>query len=212
LYGLKILYLKSVGDHCSKSQLMIAALAGRRIDAADAKTKRFPLERGSVVKKRLIDCLLTAKVTHVVCSGACGSDLLVLQAAEELMIQKTVILPFDVDTFRSTSVIDRPGNWASIYDKIIWEIKDTDRLITLNFNKDDPEAYEKTNIHILEHARKLAGSLKQDPINDEHSSKKTLALIVWEGKPRGEDDTTFHFLQEAQKRNFEIEEINTFSE
>jgi hypothetical protein len=190
---------------------MIAALAGRRTDAADTKTKRFPLELGDAVKEKLSDCLLTARVTHVVCSAACGSDLLFLQAAEALSIGKTIVLPFDTETFRSTSVVDRPGNWGMIYDRFVSNLKDPNQLIILNYSKDDPDAYEKTNLYILEHARKLGGSLKSDPINDQHMKKQLLAFIVWEGEPRGEDDSTWHFMQEAQKRNFEIVEINTFA-
>jgi len=180
---------------------MVVALAGRRIDATDAKSARFPSELAESVKKRLIDCLKSANATHLVCSAACGADLLALQAAEELIIQKTVILPFDAGTFRSTSVTDRPGDWGIIYDKIVRELKGTEQFIALNYDKEDHKVYEKTNLHILDHAQKIAL---------EHSSGQPLALIVWEGKPKDADDTTYHFMQEAKKRGFLIKEINTF--
>jgi hypothetical protein len=34
-----------------------------------------------------------------------------------------------------------------------------------------------------------------------------MALIVWEGKSKDADDTTYHFIEEAKKRNFIIKEI-----
>jgi hypothetical protein len=42
---------------------------------------------------------------------------------------------------------------------------------------------------------------------DVGTSSKITALIVWEGKPKDADDTTYHFMKEAEKRNFIIKEI-----
>lgn len=187
---------------------MIVALAGRRIDAPDAKTPRFPSEMADSVKQRLVGCLRYVKAVHLVCSAACGADLLALLAAEELMIQKTIIIPFDSDTFRSTSVTDRPGNWGLIYDTFVQQLKGSDQFITLDYDKNDPEVYEKTNFRILDHAQNLARQYQHGHRAEKKSSGRTIALIVWEGKPKDSNDTTCHFMQEAQKRNFVIQEIN----
>jgi len=79
---------------------MVVALAGRRIDAPDAQASRFPSVLADSVKQKLIICLSSVNATHLVSSGACGADLLALEAAEELGINKTMVLPFDTDTFR----------------------------------------------------------------------------------------------------------------
>src|SRR5687768_14398964 len=118
---------------------MIVALAGRRIDATDAKTTAFPSALADSVKARLITGLHAAHATHLVSSGACGADLLAMQAAKESGIDKTMILPFDAETFRTTSVTDRPGDWGVIFDELVMELKKSGRLIELKFDKNDPD-------------------------------------------------------------------------
>ena len=185
---------------------MIVALAGRRIDAPGAQPSRFPPALVNSVKKELIACLKSADAKHLVCSGACGADLLALQAAGELGISKTMVLPFDAGTFKSTSVTDRPGNWGPIYDNLVTELKRSNALIELSHDKNDPEVYINTNLNILDEAQKIAGLNHADKVGD-GGVPPIMALIVWEGKPKDADDTTYHFMKEAEKRNFMIKEI-----
>ena len=179
---------------------MIVAIAGRRIDAANAEEPRFPLAMVDSVKRRLINCFSTFKVTHVIGSGACGADLLAMEAAQDLEIPGTMVLPFEADTFKFTSVTDRPGNWGAIYDRISRELKKSNQLIELDFVPDDPEAYRRTNFHILDHALKIASQPGKNP--SVVTPHELLALIVWEGQPKNVDDTTYHFMLEAQKTKF----------
>ena len=97
---------------------MIIALAGRRIDAPDAKASRFPLSKVDEVKEKLRALFISLKPKTLVCSAACGADLLALQVAGELGIQRSILIPFDEQLFKSTSVMDRPGDWDLLYDKI----------------------------------------------------------------------------------------------
>lgn len=186
---------------------MIVALAGRRVDAPDTKTPRFPLSLIDSVKVKLTTCLKNANATHLISSGACGADLLAMMAAEELLIPKTMILPFDAETFRSTSVTDRPGNWGLIYDTTVQDLKDSGQLIELNLDINDPEVYAKVNLHMLDLAQIVAEQTRLENGNKNNAAERIMALIVWEGTPKDADDTTYHFLKEAQKRNFVIKEI-----
>jgi hypothetical protein len=186
---------------------MIVALAGRRIDAPDAKSKRFPEEAAGIVRRKLKDCFISVKAARLVCSAACGSDLIAIQVAEELNIQKMVVLPFNHDLFRATSVADRPGDWGIYYDNLIGQLKHSDKLIELKYDKDDPEVYLKTNLQILDHAERLAAQFSSGSDKNKDISSVLLALIVWEGKPKDSDDTTYHFMQEAEKRKFKVKEI-----
>jgi len=63
---------------------MIIALAGRRVDSADAKDPRFPL--GNVERvRRLARAVLEEKgATALVSSAACGADLIALSEAGQL--------------------------------------------------------------------------------------------------------------------------------
>ena len=99
----------------------VVALAGRRIDAAGSSVSRFSLSDVALVRERLRHQLRAAKPEIVVCSAACGADLLALDVAMRLGIRRRVILPFGVKDFREHSVIDRPGDWGTLFDQLISE-------------------------------------------------------------------------------------------
>lgn len=182
------------------SKSMIITFAGRRIDADNSERPVFPLALTSAVKAKIIQALRDTDAKHVISSGACGTDLLAMQAAETLQISKTMVLPFKTETFKVTSVIDRPGDWGFIFDNLVKELRQSGQLIELDLDKNDPEVYTKTNLHILDEAEKLAARDPQDSVT---------AIIVWEGKPKSSGDTTHHFMLEAQKRNFVVREIRS---
>lgn len=180
---------------------MITALAGRRIDEENADYKRFPLTSISAVREKLRGFFVDNKVTHLVSSGACGADLLAQDVAHELGIDRTIVLPFNVQIFRSSSVTDRPGEWGKIYDRLI---KDTqsNRLIILGYNQGNNKAYAETNLEILSMAEKLSQRADRTDV---------ISVIVWEGKPKSEDDMTHGFEKEAIKRKLSTAEISTIS-
>ena len=111
---------------------MIIALAGRRIDAPDAETTRFSLKMKDTVREKILEFFKDEKVTTLVSSAACGSDLLAQDAARELKIRRHVILPFSQRRFRRTSVTDRPGDWGELFDEICGEVKRDGNLIILS--------------------------------------------------------------------------------
>src|SRR3977135_3523481 len=109
---------------------MIVALAGRRIDTPDADSPRFPLSSIEVVRGQLHKLLSEKEATALVCSAACGADLLALSVAGDLGIRRRVVLPFTREHFRETSVVDRPGDWGSLFDAICEGVSEQgDRVI-----------------------------------------------------------------------------------
>jgi hypothetical protein len=63
---------------------MIIALAGRRIDPPRADTPRFPLANMPAVRGRIHTLLVEQKAQGLVCSAACGADLLALEMPREI--------------------------------------------------------------------------------------------------------------------------------
>lgn len=177
---------------------MIAALAGRRIDAVDADVPRFPLSEVDKVRQRITKVFTKHRVNTLVCAGACGADLIALDVAAELGLHRHLILPTERQTFREESVVDRPGNWGNTFDRITDEIAEAGELTELRLGKGQ-EAFLEGNRAILKEAESLA----------ESQSLSLLAVIVWDGAPRGEDDITNHFLVTAKKRGFSIIEVLT---
>src|SRR5215471_3104187 len=105
-------------EKAEKSQRMtthgvnVVALAGRRIDVVGETNPRFPLECVPVVRERIREVLQKTRARVLVCSAACGADLLGMEVARELGMGVQVILPTARRTFRKTSVVDRPGDWG----------------------------------------------------------------------------------------------------
>lgn len=186
---------------------MIIALAGRRTDAREAAVPRFPLENSPAVRESIRRVLVEKKATALVCAAACGADLLALDAAGELGIQRHIILPFATQRFRAASVVDRPGEWGSLFDRIISEVEAAGNLAILNEEKEDDALFAIANKAILDEAQALARQYSQSV--SESPTHSILALIVWEGQPRGEGDLTADFANEARARAIPVIEIAT---
>lgn len=192
---------------------MKIALAGRRIDAPDAEAARFPLSNASIVRERLRTLFEEQKADTLVCSAACGSDLLALSTARDLGLQFRIILPFQSDRFRETSVTDRPGDWGILFDELCLEAKVSGNLLILDSTGEDDEAYLATNKRILDEVTLLA----QRNIN-EHSADcnpqgltqgDAIVVIVWEGQTRGDEDMTAAFADLGRARGLSVVEVST---
>src|SRR5262249_59646571 len=86
----------------------VVALAGRRIDAEPTSTPRFPFDQVGRVGMEIADQLRRTQAVALVCSAACGADLIALETAQKMGLPTRIILPFSAARFRETSVVDRP--------------------------------------------------------------------------------------------------------
>lgn len=178
---------------------MLAALAGRRIDALDVEKERFPFKMTDVVYARIRKVFQNNNIRVLISSAACGADLLAQKAACELGIERHIILPFERKRFRTTSVTDRPGGWGELFDEICEEAESKGNLIVLEgFEDDETKAYSAVTAEILERAENLLGKNGQ-----------ILAVAVWEGKAKDETDETASFIKKAKNRNLKIKEVST---
>jgi hypothetical protein len=98
---------------------MIVALAGRRVDAADAAQPRFPADRIAAVEARIDAALHDAGASTLVCAAACGADLLALEVARRKGVDAWIVLPYTVAAFRRSSVVDRGEDWGDAFDAAI---------------------------------------------------------------------------------------------
>ena len=180
---------------------MILVYAGRRVDAADAEAPRFPQAAVPRVRHEIEEILRELRPTVVVGSAACGSDLLVLEAAEKLRIRRRVVLPFERARFRATSVADRPGDWGPAFDAIVKTVADAGDLVELRLDADDAGTYLTTNSRIFDEADAVSGG----------SNAGCAALVLWNGATRGTGDVTEAFLNQARARDWLVREIDTSS-
>jgi hypothetical protein len=177
---------------------MILGLAGRRIDAPGTEEPVFPLENYAIVSDRLIRLLSEQDVRVLVCSAACGADLLALQAAEALGIGRRIILPFAPSHFRETSVIDRPGDWGPIFDKIITAAERSGDLINLQLDHRD-ESYATANHAILDEALRIAAA----------TGDQAAVSLLWNLRSKGKDDSTDGLGKAARELGLKVFEVST---
>ncbi|HEU4560241.1 MAG TPA: hypothetical protein VFS20_20495 [Longimicrobium sp.] len=179
----------------------VVALAGRRIDAPDADTIRFPLGNAAAVADRIAGTLQRLGAGTLVSSAACGADLLALEAAGALGMRRVVVLPFEPRRFRAESVTDRPGGterWGPAFDRVLRELADRD-LVVLDGDTEGTEAFAAANERILGEALARASDARV----------RAVALVVWDGAPRGGGDLTAHFAEAARRRGLAVEEVST---
>ena len=181
---------------------MIVALAGRRIDDVDADVERFPLRNLPAVRSRLLQLLIDQQVDTLVSAAACGADLLALDAATELGLRRRIVLPFPPPRFRESSVIDRPGPWGDMFDRIIREVEAADDLVILDSDEHPEAAYATNNRAILDEALALAARENQP-------AASVLAVLVWDQTSRGPSDMTEDFGREATARGLTVVEVST---
>ena len=182
----------------------VVALGGRRIDAEPTSTARFPFDQVDRVGMEIADQLRRTQAVALVCSAACGADLIALETAQKMGLPTRIVLPFSATRFRETSVVDRPHPefWGSMFDRATSAARAHGDLIELDAVEAD-DAYSMANGVIIREARKLAG------VKNQERSLRLIALVVWEGASRGPDDNTNKFVQLAQESGFRIEQVLT---
>jgi hypothetical protein len=176
----------------------VLALAGRRIDAQDAGERRFPPGNEAAVAVRVRNLMVSTASQGVVCSAACGADILALEGAAQLGLPRLVVLPFSRQQFRATSVADRGEEWGRRFDTILQQLPGG-AIVELNLSPDNAEAYATVNSKILDEATGWAS----------RTGRRALAAVVWNGFSRGANDLTDAFRRLAVDGNLETIPVPT---
>jgi hypothetical protein len=176
----------------------VLAIAGRRIDAEGAQEERFPAAKEAEVSQRLRTMMVATACRGVVCSAACGTDVLALESAGQLGLDRRVVLPFARERFRATSVTDRGEAWGRRFDRILEQLPSRD-IVELSPAGDDSEAYVAANSTILDEAVTRAAESERHP----------MAMLVWNGFSRGVTDVTDAFRKLAEQRKFDYFSVST---
>jgi hypothetical protein len=176
----------------------VLAVSGRRIDPDGADEPRFPAGNEALVALRIRNLMLSTATKVVVCSGACGVDILALEAAGELGLSRHLVLPFGRQKFRVTSVADRGEDWGLRFDAILQQLPG-EHIVELNLEQSSDQAYAAANSEILNQAEGLASV----------AGRRMLAMVVWNGLSRGPTDLTDQFRKLAVDRNLEVVPVST---
>lgn len=109
------------------------------------------------------------------------------------------LLPFGVDAFRKRSVTDRPSDWGPRFDRLVHELQLQGNVIDLDLNPAGEDVYEYANLAIIDQALSLSDG----------DAAQVRAIVIWEGRPRGPDDTTAAFADAARNRGIEVRSVLT---
>jgi hypothetical protein len=172
---------------------MIVALAGRRVDKEGQTPARFPATAAELVRGRLRETFISFGASALVSSAAAGADLLALAEAKELGMQRVVVLPWERQEFRSTSVDDRPKEWRNLYDRIMDDVQQLGNLIIATTVAKE-FAYVETNHVIINQALAMA----------RETGELAIAVQVWEGRSRGSGDVTEEFGHYAAENGLQV--------
>ena len=181
------------------SNATVVALVGRRMDAPDAPTERFPSARIGVVADRLRRLFSALHCTTLVCSAANGADLVALRVARGSGVRVRIVLPFAAARFREASVVDRPGGelWGWLFDDLVREARAAGDLVVLAPRGiRNHAAYAAANLRIVDEAVKVAAAGRRP--------QKVAGVAVWNGRPRGSDDTTAAFVEQMKSGGFPV--------
>ncbi len=177
---------------------MTVALAGRRIDAPGAAPARFPPSAVPAVRAALRTLFEAEGARALVCSAACGADLVALDVAGELGLRRRVVMHTAPSAFRDASVVDRPDpahDWGALFDRIVGEVEAQGDLVILDAEP-GTAGYVAATEALYREAERL-------------SDGTPLAIVVWEGATRGPGDLTARFADGARTRGWPIAEVPT---
>jgi hypothetical protein len=178
----------------------VVIAGGRRIDAADAQQVHFPLDAVPLVRSRVgtfFDTLASPKVL-LVASAAAGADLLTLDEALRRGIRFRIVLPARPDAFRTASVDDRPGNWGTIFERVIAQVAGSADLVILNSLESTDDPYARATQRLVAEGTAAAG----------HDCS-LIALVIWDGVPRGTKDYSAQLKRLAIAQGATVREILT---
>lgn len=169
--------------------MTVVVIAGRRIDADGTASPQFPLSSVPAVAAALDKLFQQVQVTTLVSSGACGVDLLAIQAAARLGARTRLILPFSPEQFKTASVTDRPGDWEVLYDTAVRRAAEMDDLVVLEL-PDNEQSFLDTNQRLIEEALNAA------------EEDMPQGVVVWNGARPDGVDVTADFARRALTANY----------
>jgi hypothetical protein len=133
---------------------MIIVYGGCQADEPGRDNPRLPADAAEETFGRIRGLLQSLKPTCAVGALASGADILFARAALEEGIPLKVLLPFDADTFRKTSVEPAGQPWIGDYQRIMTTAGVT--VADAGLDAADPDVYHKHNVALLDHAAALA--------------------------------------------------------
>src|SRR5690349_10862116 len=135
---------------------MIIVYGGCQADEPGRKAPRLPRYAEEPLERRIRGLLRSLKPRSLVGALASGADIIFARAALAENIPVHVVLPFDSDTFRRTSVAPRGQVWADHYNRIL---ESPGVQVTCGeLDPADDQTYRKHNAVLLSEGKSVAAA------------------------------------------------------
>jgi hypothetical protein len=138
----------------------VILFSGHMIDAPDRHTPRFPQRLEGAVAEAIGGKLRELDASNGdigISSAACGSDILFAEAALARGVALRIYLPFEEPTFLDKSVRFADSDWPQRYRLVVSRAELFIAPRALGPLPADADPYERTNLWMLEEARRLGG-------------------------------------------------------
>jgi hypothetical protein len=176
----------------------VVAFAGHLIDTPDREVPRFPAALEAAAAMAIRERLAQLDAGFGFSSGACGADIIFLEALRERNGETTIVLPYDRDQFERDSVDCIPGsNWAERYRRALAAARDVFQASDQRVGTGEV-SYEYA-VLLLEG---LAG-IRADELDAE-----LVRVVLWDGKPQGGRGGTAPTVEQWRREGHRVEVID----
>ena len=170
---------------------------GHMIDAPDRSKPRFPKHLEQAAAEVIHDYVKgrqTETEGNLVCisSGACGGDILFIEACRECGIENYLFLPFSHEEFLKSSVnISQEGNWEERFLDIWNGLEETHKEII----EPDSELniYDACNVRMLNFGQEIG--------------KQVDLVALWDGVAPEKPGGTADFVRRVKEQNGQVHQI-----
>ena len=176
----------------------VILFSGHMIDAPDRRKPRFPPQLESAVADAIGEKLreLHASSHDVgISSAACGGDILFAEAVLSRGGALRIYLPFEEATFLDKSVRFADSDWPQRYRDVVSHAEVFIAPRTLGPLPADVDPYERTNLWMLDEARRIGG-------------ENVAFVSVWDGEAGDGPGGTKHMMGAVRATGGEVHWID----
>jgi class 3 adenylate cyclase len=176
----------------------VVVFVGHMIDRAERKVPRFPAELADSISLEIEKRLEKLDAKFGFSSGACGSDILFLEAMLKRGGETHIILPYERDQFIQDSIDVCPGGgWKSRFERLV---KHATEVVCVS-----PHRLTGGSI-LFEYANKMIYGLAG--LRSKVLETNLKALAVWDGMPGDGPGGAEYTVDFWRKAGHEVEIIN----
>lgn len=181
----------------------VVLFSGHMIDRPERAEPRFPPDKESVAARAIVETLTQLALGEsdlAISSGACGGDLLFVEACLARRTRLQLHLPFDEATFLRESVEFADARWRERYlaarSDPLTRVRLAPELLGSLPEGEDP--YERNNVWMLDSALG-------------YGSEKVDFVCLWNGQGGDGPGGTQHMMQEVREHSGRVHWLDTRS-